>query len=130
MTTRKTKSGPWGEPVNLGPTVNGPANDKGPCISADELSLYFDSDRPGGYGGHNLWVTTRESKTAPWGKPVNLGPTVNSSAHEGSPSISGDGLSLYFDVQAGDFGAIWVTRRKSISDPWSTPMKLGPLVNV
>ncbi|MEJ2702038.1 MAG: M56 family metallopeptidase, partial [Sedimentisphaerales bacterium] len=76
VTTRKTKADPWGEPVNLGPTVNSPSGEGAPCISADGLSLYFSSERPGGYGGSDLWVTTRQTRTAPWGKPINLGPTV------------------------------------------------------
>jgi len=136
VTTRKTKSAPWGEPVNLGPTVNSAANEHAPSISADDLTLYFAEqpdklERPGGSGNGDIWVTTRKTKRDPWGTPVNLGPTVNSSAWDASPSISNDGLSLYFDSErgGGDESAIWVTKRKSTSDPWGTPVKLGPVVN-
>jgi ankyrin repeat protein/beta-lactamase regulating signal transducer with metallopeptidase domain/Tol biopolymer transport system component len=141
VATRKTKTDPWSEPVNLGPTVNSPAGDKAPCISADGLSLYFSSDRPGGSGGLDLWVTTRTTKDAAWGAPVNLGPTVNSAANEHSPSISTDGLTLYFAElpRTRDFGVerpgglgkgdIWVTTRKTQQDPWGTPVNLGPNVN-
>ncbi|GAH14577.1 unnamed protein product, partial [marine sediment metagenome] len=137
VTTRKTKADPWGTPVNLGPTVNSSANETSPDISADGLSLYFGSDRPGGYGDRDLWVTTRNSTSDLWGTPVNLGPTVNSSACEHNPSVSADGLSLYFseheDVRGrpGGLGRadIWVTTRKSKDDPWGTPVNLGPTVN-
>jgi len=139
VATRKTKADPWGKAVNLGPTVNGPAGDKSPCISADSLSLYFSSDRPGGCGAHDLWVTTRKTKSAPWGEPVNLGPTVNSPADELAPSISTDGLELYFSghsafpeaARPGGSGEsdLWVTTRKTTHDPWGTPVNLGPTVN-
>ena len=136
VTTRKTKADPWGSPVNLGPTVNSPDGDKAPCISADGLLLYFSSGRSGGYGDQDLWVTTRKSKDAPWGEPVNLGPTVNSAADEHSPSISTDGLTLYF-AEMGKLerpgglgeGDIWVTTRKTVRDPWGTPVNLGPNIN-
>ena len=49
----------FGEPTNLGPTVNSPANEQAPSISADGLEFYFTSDRPGGLGQWDLWVTTR-----------------------------------------------------------------------
>jgi len=132
VTTRKTKSAPWGEPVNLGLTVNTPANENAPSISTDELTLYFTvwfSESPGGWDKCDLWLTTRKTKSAPWGKPVNLGPTVNSPAYDGSPYTSEDGLLLYFDSERGGGSSIWVAKRKSTSDPWGTPMKLGQAVN-
>ena len=89
----------FGTPTNLGPTVNSSAGEAGTSISADGLQLYFIdwlSPRPGGYGGWDTWVTTRETTEDDWGTPVNLGPTVNSSAHEMTPGISPDGSTLYF----------------------------------
>jgi hypothetical protein len=55
LATRPTTNDPWGEPVNLGPTVNGPARDAGPSLSIDGRTLYFNSDRPGGIGDNDLW---------------------------------------------------------------------------
>ncbi len=137
VTTRATKDDEWGTPVNLGPIVNSSANDFTPSISADGLSLYFESGRPGGYGGDDIWVTTRATTDDPWSTPVNLGPTVNSSAQEGGPSISADGLSLFFGgyyfgaIRPGGYGGadLWVTMRATVSDPWGTPVNLGPIVN-
>src|SRR2546425_12081501 len=51
--------GPWGTPVNLGPVVNSAANEQHPAISRDGLSLYISSDRPGGFGGTDIWVSHR-----------------------------------------------------------------------
>jgi ankyrin repeat protein/beta-lactamase regulating signal transducer with metallopeptidase domain len=136
---RRAKGEPWGDPVNLGPTVNGPAGDDTPCISADGLALYFSSDRPGGSGGLDLWMTRRKTKSSAWGEPVNLGPAVNSAADEHAPSISSDGLELYFSGHilyhgsarpGGSGGAdLWVTIRKTTDDPWGEPVNLGPTVN-
>ena len=137
VTTRKTTDDPWVNPVNLGPTVNSSSHDNAPSISSDGLSLYFSSDRPGGHGGRDLWVTTRATKGDAWGTPVNLGPGVNSSASDHGPSISADGLSLYFSehpfgpFRPGGFGYvdIWVTTRPTTTDAWGEPVNLGPTVN-
>jgi hypothetical protein len=68
-----------------------------------------------------------------FGQPVNLGPMVNSSAGEVCPSISPNGLELYFhslDLPGGyGNGDLWVSRRAMIEDPWETPINLGPIVN-
>jgi serine/threonine protein kinase len=67
-----------GEPTNLGPPVNTSYGEARMCISPGGLELYFDSKRPGGSGGQDLWVTTRATIQDEWGEPVNLGATVNS----------------------------------------------------
>jgi Tol biopolymer transport system component len=89
-------SDPWGVPANLGPTVNSASGEGLPCMSRDGLSLYFTSNRPGGLGGTDIWVTTRSSILDPWTEPINLGPPVNTSYQDGSPRLSGDGSTLYF----------------------------------
>jgi len=122
----------FGTPTNLGPTVNSSSYDSDESISADGLSLYFTSDRPGGSGSYDIWVTTRKTAQDPWGEPVNLGPTVNSSDWEHTPFISADGSTLYFSSnRAGGSGHvdIWVTTRTTVSDPWGTPVNLGSDIN-
>jgi WD40-like Beta Propeller Repeat len=59
VATRETTLDPWLPPVNLGPTINTAFNDGGPALSCDGTTLYFYSDRPGGSGGRDLYVTTR-----------------------------------------------------------------------
>ena len=140
VTTRATTQDEWSEPVNLGPVINTAVRDAGPEISSDGLSLYFNSNRAGGSGNYDIYVTTRQSIFEPWCTPVNLGPNVNSSADEISPSISADGLSLFFSdgdalgtiPRPGGYGDsdIWVTRRASLSDPWETPVNLGLAINL
>jgi hypothetical protein len=127
----------FGEPVNLGPIINSDSSDYGPCISADGLELYFSSERTGGFGAVDIWVSTRQSVNDPWGPPTNLGPTVNSSYNEAYPSISSDGLTLYFsDAYSGPIrpdglggGDIWMATRPSRSDAWGVPVNMGATIN-
>jgi tetratricopeptide (TPR) repeat protein len=119
-------------PVNVGPPVNSSANESFPCITADGLSLYFASYRPGGLGEHDLYVTTRKTKTDPWGPPMNLGSNVNSSSTEWAPRITADGLSLFFASTRPDgYGNwdVWIVTRPTIEDDWGEPMNLGPNIN-
>jgi len=132
ITTRETINDPWSEPVNLGPTVNSSASEAHPDISANDRELYFRSPRPGGFGGHDLWVTTRATVSDPWEPPVNLGSIVNTSSRDSIPNISADGLSLFFaSNRPGGSGGydLWVTTRATTEDEWGTPVNLGPTVN-
>lgn len=136
VTRRRTQTDPWENPTNLGVLVNGSYEDFAPSISSDGLSLYFTSNRPGGSGGYELWVTKREKLEDPWGEPENLGPIVNSSAYDAKPSLSSDGLSLFFGSNRekrgtpySDLCYIYVTTRVTTNDPWSEPVRLGPAVN-
>jgi len=134
----------FGRPQNLGPAVNSPFDEVSSSIAADGLSLYFASNRPGGSGEYDLWVSTRPSTSEPWGPAVNLGANVNSPYSEMDPSISADGLSLYFSdphnqmgfgrrrpggFASGDGGNVWVVTRTTANDPWSSPVNLGPDFN-
>ena len=136
LSTRATTNDTWGEPANLGSGINSPSFDGQAQISADDLSLFFVSDRPGGSGNTDIWIITqRTSELVPegyWGTPTNLGSTVNSSASESFPCISADGLSLYFaSNRPGGFGGqdLYVTRRETTADPWDSPMNSGPRIN-
>jgi len=132
ITTRETIQDPWGEPMNLGPPINSAADECGLSITANGLELYFSSNRLGGSGGVDIWVMTRTSISKPWGEPMNLGPTVNSSVDEVGISISKDGLSLIFDSdRSGGYGGmdLWVSTRPTLSDSWSAPENPGPMVN-
>jgi hypothetical protein len=131
LTTRATTDDPWSEPVNLGPTINGPYIDAHPSISTDGLSLFFCSTRPG-YGDRDIYLSTRATINDPWSEPVNLGPIVNSLSWDSGPDISSDGLKLFFDSERpGGYGKmdIWLTTRTTIDDPWGVPVNLGPIVS-
>jgi len=80
-----------GQPVA---ELNTPADDYGPRISADGTTLYLYSNRPGGEGGFDIYTSTKSEDG--WTPPVNLGPRVNTAAHEYAPSISPDGERLFY----------------------------------
>jgi len=147
VATRPTIHDAWSEPIKLGPPINTSYPEGASCISADGLELYFTdgwgpflflggcSRKPGGYGGTDIWVSTRETRSHPWGEPQNLGPDIISDRDETEPSISQDGLSLYFtsDGEQGnefyDIYDIYVAQRLTKHDPWDPPENLGPPVN-
>jgi len=133
VATRLTSDDPWETTVNLGSRVNSAQGDFFPNISSDGLTLFFGSDRPGGYGYIDLYAAERATIHDDWSTPVNLGPKINTSVFEGWPSISADGLSLYFcSYRPGGYGGggdIWVATRATINDPWGEPVNLGPAVN-
>jgi Tol biopolymer transport system component len=124
----------WSAPVNLGEVINSSANDQGPGISKDERSLYFASTRAGGFGGNDIWASRRAKKGDPWGLPVNLGPTINTSGVESTPTLSKDEHRLYFaSSRPGGEGSVdlWVSERVDKADDlsWQSPVNLGPMIN-
>jgi hypothetical protein len=127
---RPSKDAPWGSAVRLGPEFNS-YHAGHPEFSADGLSLYFVSNRPGGLGGNDIWMTTRIKTDGTWSEPVNLGPNVNSPYHDYGPSISSDGRILFFDSYRSGTGTDeqWLTVRLNEDDGWGTPMILGPHIN-
>ncbi len=132
LTTRASTGDSWGTPVNLGEPVNSSFMDGGVSLSADGLSLCFASNRPGGSGSQDLWMSRRATPGDDWGVPENLGTTVNDSSFDWGPSVSTDGLSLFFDsTRPGGLGSadIWVTTRETLDEDWGAPVNLGSPVN-
>ena len=132
VSTRATTDDAWGTPVKLGPPVNSSTVDAGSIISTDGLSLYFTSlNRAGGYGSLDIRVATRATVSDPWGEPVNLGPTINTSQDDFATSISSDGLVLYFDRKPPPDGPgdIYMSTRPTTNDAWGESVNLGPTVN-
>jgi len=84
----------WTTPVNLGPPINTEYGEAGGALTPDGQHLIFASDRPGGVGGIDLWMSTRIGNA--WGDPINLGPQVNSPGEERNATLSSDGNTLYF----------------------------------
>ena len=124
----------WSAPINLGPTVNSAANDRGPAISKNGLSLYFASARLGGLGGEDIYVSQRESRDGEWGPPSNLGSIINTGTNEGVPAFSRDGHLMFFTSgRLGGSGGIdiWVSRREDTHDDfaWQPAENLGAGVN-
>jgi len=123
----------WTAPV-LVPNVNSSFMDVGPGISRDGRSLYFGSNRPGGFGGTDLWVSQRATPHDPWGSPINLGPVINTGANELVPAFSPDGHWMFFNSdRPGGYGGldVWASYRRNTHDDfaWTTPVNLGANIN-
>jgi len=123
----------WGPAINLGPVVNSAYGDPGASISKDGLSLYFGSSRDTGGATIDIYVSHRTSVDEPWGPPVKLGATINTSCNEQTPTLSTDGHWLYFARDCGGFGGqdIFVSRRHNMREDsgWQLPVNLGNGVN-
>lgn len=113
------------------PAFNGPALDGCPFITRDGKAFYMASNRPGGMGGLDIWVARRESRSEPWGAPVNVGPPVNSADNDFCPTMDRDGLRFFFvSNRAGGCGGgdIYVTRRRP-GRGFDAPRNVGCDVN-
>jgi hypothetical protein len=191
VTRRASVDDPWLPPQVLGPAINTEHNENAPTLSLDGHRLYFASDRPGGFGGLDLYVSRRHNKRDDfgWQPAVKLGSGVNTSFNDAAPALFEDDgtgtITLYFHSdRVGGIGAddiyastlnpdetfgpavlveelsslsrdrlpsirrdglemflgsnrpgtlgfldIWVSTRANTSDPWSTPVNLGSVIN-
>jgi Tol biopolymer transport system component len=123
----------WVAATNLGPVVNSSFFELSPAVSKDGLSLYFTSDRPGGYGNLDIWVSHRATEDDAWGVPANLGPVINSAISDNATALSRDGHWLFFARNPSGFGQIdiWASWREHTDDDfhWGPPFNLGAGVN-
>jgi outer membrane protein OmpA-like peptidoglycan-associated protein/Tol biopolymer transport system component len=120
----------WSEAFNLGKAINSPFFESQPSFSADGKTLYFVSNRPGGFGETDIFVSTLNEKNY-WTEPVNLGAKINTTGKEESVFIHNDGRTLYFSSN-GHVGMggldIYVTRMDD-NGKWGEPINLGYPIN-
>jgi tetratricopeptide (TPR) repeat protein len=122
--------GKWSEPSNLGWPVNTASWESQPSISADGKTLFFSSNRPGGYGGKDIWFSRLDENNL-WTKPVNPGTSINTEGDEMSPFIHFDGKTLYFssDGRTGMGGFDIYLTRLNADSTWTEPENLGYPIN-
>lgn len=99
--SHRNVKGIWGEPENLGPTINTVGEESSPFMHADNQSLYFTSDGLPGYGGSDLFVSRKVANGA-WGVPQNLGYPINTIENEGSFIVTADGQTAYYASDRSD----------------------------
>ena len=105
-------------PATFVSELSSPARDTRTALRRDGLEMILSSGRPGGEGSEDLWVATREDTEDPWSAPVNLGAIVNSTAFDGAPALSRDGMTLYFfSDRPGGLGKrdLYVSTRRRLS---------------
>ncbi len=117
----------WGEPEAL--DINGDSVTAAhPAISADDLTLYFVSDMPGGIGENDIWLITRESSSGEWGEPQNMGEEINTPGNELFPFSHADG-TLYFssDSRVGMGGLDIFKANLDETDTWIVENMKAPI---
>ena len=133
--TRETTDDEWSEPNNLGELVNSPLSEFQPAISTDGLELYIEAWERAPSGSSftgGISVTRRSTRNDPWDEPVMLDLAVPDGYVAGAPSISADGLELYFSLcrfSDEPEAELYVTKRETKEALWGVPVSLGPVVN-
>jgi hypothetical protein len=122
----------WTAPVKIAGEVNRPDSWEGSvCLSKDGRTMYFSSDRAGGFGGKDLYKATLLGDTA-WGNVQNLGINVNSSQDDDSPFLTPDGTTLYFSSRGhnsmGGYDVFFCTLAGDMAS-WELAQNLGAPVN-
>ncbi len=124
------EQGEWADPVNIGTPINASSWEAQPSISPDGKTLYFVSNRDGGFGQKDIWMS-QLLQNGNWSKPVNLGENVNTKGQEQSPFIHPDNRTLYFasdgKIGMGGFDLFKVTRNDD--GTWGEPLNLGYPIN-
>lgn len=134
-------NGEWSPIKNIGSRINkADCWDSQPTISADGRTLYFVSDRPGGYGGYDIYVITKDG-SGNWSEPHNLGPTINTKGNEKTPFIHTDSQTLYFSSGPRDTGDSLIRGLSGVGgydiffskmddkNMWQKPKNLGYPIN-
>lgn len=119
----------WSEPINLGAPVNTASWESQPSLSFDGRTLYFSSNRPGGFGEYDIWYTT--FRNGRWTPPVNAGPEINTPDDEQSPFIAKDDQTLYFNSNGhpGMGGTDLFFSRRGADGRWEKPVNMGYPIN-
>lgn len=119
----------WSIPVNMGPEVNSAAWESQPSLSADGRMLFFVSDRRGGLGGKDIYVSYKLDENK-WAKAVNVGDQINSPYDEISPFVHVNGRTLFFSSNGKPgFGGFDIYRTEREGDAWTEPVNFGYPVN-
>lgn len=125
-------AGPWAPVVRVEdqpgthPDFNRDSLDGCPFIAPDDRTFFMASNRPDGLGGIDIWIATRPSPDAPWGKPQNAGAPINSEQNDFCPTMSRDGHTFFFvSNRPGHCGGDDVFTARRRPDGWSEVQNLG-----
>jgi outer membrane protein OmpA-like peptidoglycan-associated protein/tetratricopeptide (TPR) repeat protein len=130
--TRENADGTWQAPVSIGATINTKYHESSASLSFDEKTLFFESDQPGGFGQHDLYVSYWDEEKQTWGPAINLGPTINTEFEEKGVFFHPDNKTLYFSSNGHNtMGGLDIF--KTVRDPetgeWSKPENIGYPIN-
>ncbi|ABG59965.1 OmpA family protein [Cytophaga hutchinsonii] len=129
---KQRADGSWSKPLPIEGSVNSRTyRENAAAVSPDGNTLFFASNREGGYGKLDLYMVKMNDKGF-WGKPINLGPTINTEVDDESPFMDFDGMTLYFSSRAhkGMGGLdIFKTYYDSTKGDWTEPINMGYPIN-
>jgi Tol biopolymer transport system component len=126
MSTRSSVTAAWPDGANLD-ELNALGRLASPTLTSDELVIVFSgSSLAGGVGGHDLWMATRVNRTSSFGTAINL-TELNTVAADYHPSLTGDGLSLYFISNRNGSFQVFVAERSAVGQPFGSPVPLTEL---
>lgn len=119
----------WKTPEPIGKPINSTYWEGGACLSPDGKTLYFTSERKGGYGHSDIWMSTKINNKE-WSKPVNLGETVNTPYDEVGLFMGPDGKTLFFASNGpASMGEYDIFKTTLENGKWTTPVNLGYPIN-
>lgn len=120
----------WSRPINIGTPINGSYKETQPSLSSDGKTLYFISNRPGGKGKFDIWMSQLDVNKR-WGQPINLGDSINTTEDELAPFIHYDNNTLYFSSEGhlGMGGSDLFMSRKNKNGEWQEAKNLGYPIN-
>jgi outer membrane protein OmpA-like peptidoglycan-associated protein len=122
--------GEWTLPVDPGKNINTKYHESSACLSADGNTIYFSSDRPGGYGGRDLYKSQWDPIKKEWGIALNLGAVINTPFDEEGIFIHPGGLTLYFSSKGhNSMGGYDVFYSTLGNNAWKKPVNIGFPVN-
>ncbi|HWY35960.1 MAG TPA: hypothetical protein VNX68_15055, partial [Nitrosopumilaceae archaeon] len=119
----------WSKPEKLGPNINTKYWEGSCSITADGHFLYFSSEKPGGLGGKDLYVSEMQPD-GEWGVAKNLGPSINTKYDEDAPFIHPDGITLFFSSEGhSSIGGYDIMYSINKEDNWMEPINMGYPLN-
>ncbi len=119
----------WSEPKKLGKNINSEFWEGSCSISADGQYLYFSSERPGGSGGRDIYVS-KKMATGEWDVPSNLGTNINTPYNDDAPFIHPDGITLFFSSEGhNSIGGYDIFYSIKKDNDWITPINMGYPLN-
>jgi len=127
--SRLSSSGKWGAPKSMGKPINTTFAELGASSSPDGKTLYFTSERQGGFGMQDIYMVKRKSRTE-WEKPVNLGDVVNTEEDDAGIFIAPDGKTLFFTSKGhNSMGGYDIFKTTLENGKWTKPLNLGYPIN-
>ncbi|MGF1637207.1 MAG: OmpA family protein [Cyclobacteriaceae bacterium] len=128
--TMKKEGNGWGRPIAMGENINSRFNETTASLTPDGKTLYFASNRPGGYGGLDIYKSVKQADGT-WGKAENLGPNINSKYNEDAPFIHPNQKILFLTSDQPDksIGGKDILKSNLINGEWIETENMGYPIN-